>query len=117
MLQRRAAAQTHAVDEQGFYLETVSEYLWARDVAGLAPTTLEKLVQPVMELCSFYDLVPWRLEPRHVDRFYAGQNSSSPRLFRAPSRRSACEIGLRPSGVRGELPVGDFVASVGILLA
>ncbi|MET7760585.1 hypothetical protein ABZS71_00575 [Streptomyces sp. NPDC005393] len=42
VLQRRAAAQTHAVDEQGFYLETVSEYLWARDVAGFAPTTLEK---------------------------------------------------------------------------
>ncbi|MET8180582.1 hypothetical protein [Streptomyces sp. NPDC005336] len=42
VLQRRAAAQTHAVDEHGFYPETVSEYLWARDVAGFAPTTLEK---------------------------------------------------------------------------
>jgi hypothetical protein len=73
VLQRRAAAQTHAVDEQGFYLETVSEYLWARDVAGFAPRTLEKLVRPVMELCSFYDLVPWRLTPRHVDQFHAGQ--------------------------------------------
>ncbi|MFF8798071.1 hypothetical protein [Streptomyces globisporus] len=70
ILQRRAAAQSDAVDEQGFYLETVSEYLWARDVAGLAPSTLENLVRPVLELCSFYDLVPWRLTPRHVDRFY-----------------------------------------------
>lgn len=33
VLRRRATAQTHAVDEHGFYLETVSEYLWARDVA------------------------------------------------------------------------------------
>ncbi|GAA0513845.1 MULTISPECIES: hypothetical protein [Streptomyces] len=72
ILQRRAAAQSDAIDEQGFYLETVSEYLWARDVAGLAPTTLENLVRPILELCSFYDLVPWRLTPRHVDRFYTG---------------------------------------------
>lgn len=52
ILQRRAAAQSDAIDEQGFYLETVSEYLWARDVAGLAPTTLENLVR------RFWSCVP-----------------------------------------------------------
>jgi hypothetical protein len=54
VLQRRAAARADAGDEHGFYLETVSEYLWARDVAGLAPATPENLIKPVLELCSFY---------------------------------------------------------------
>ncbi|WP_327672669.1 MULTISPECIES: hypothetical protein [unclassified Streptomyces] len=28
-------------------------------VAGLAATTLNQLVQPVIELCTFYDVLPW----------------------------------------------------------
>lgn len=72
VLQRRAGASVDVSDEQGFYLDTLSEYLWARDVAGLAPTTLENLVRPVVELCRFYDLVPWRLTPRHLDKYFAG---------------------------------------------
>lgn len=119
VLQRRAAAQTDAVDEQGFYLDTVSEYLWARDVAGLAPTTLENLVRPVMELCSFYDLVPWRLTPRHVDRFYAGQGRRRARstvrsklvkvdsYFAFLEQRYAGEIARR-FGATVESPVDTF---------
>ncbi|MFH9968363.1 tyrosine-type recombinase/integrase [Streptomyces mirabilis] len=119
VLQRRAAAQTDAIDEQGFYLDTVSEYLWARDVAGLAPTTLENLVRPVMELCSFYDLVPWRLTPRHVDRFYAGQGRRRARstvrsklvkvdsYFAFLEQRYAGEIARR-FGATVESPVDTF---------
>ncbi|KUN49319.1 hypothetical protein AQJ27_02025 [Streptomyces olivochromogenes] len=118
VLQRRAVAQTHAVDEQGFYLETVSEYLWARDVAGPAPTTLENLVRPVMELCSFYDLVPWRLTPRYVDRFYVGQGRRARSTVRSEltkidsyfaflEQRCAGEIARR-FGATVESPVDTF---------
>ncbi|MGW3983594.1 tyrosine-type recombinase/integrase [Streptomyces mirabilis] len=118
ILQRRAAAQSDAVDEQGFYLETVSEYLWARDVAGLAPSTLENLVRPVLELCSFYDLVPWRLTPRHVDRFYIGPGRRARSTVRSKltkldsyfafqEQRYAGEIARRFGG-RVESPVDTF---------
>ncbi|HBF85906.1 MAG TPA: integrase, partial [Streptomyces sp.] len=118
ILQRRAAAQSDAVDEQGFYLETVSEYLWARDVAGLAPSTLENLVRPVLELCSFYDLVPWRLTPRHVDRFYTGPGRRARSTMRSKltkldsyfaflEQRYAGEIARR-FGARVESPVDTF---------
>ncbi|MDQ0941801.1 site-specific integrase [Streptomyces sp. V1I1] len=118
ILQRRAAAQSDAVDEQGFYLETVSEYLWARDVAGLAPSTLENLVRPVLELCSFYDLVPWQLTPRHVDRFYTGPGRRARSTVRSKltkldsyfaflEQRYAGEIARR-FGARVESPVDTF---------
>lgn len=71
-LQRRAAATASDGDEQAVFLDSVAEYLWARDVAGLAAATLEHLTQPVIEICRHYDLVAWRLTPRHLDMYFAG---------------------------------------------
>jgi hypothetical protein len=65
-LQRQTAAFSDSGDEVAFFLDTVAEYTWARDVAGLAATTLRQLVQPVIEVCDFYDTVPWRLTPRNT---------------------------------------------------
>jgi integrase len=71
-LQSRISATMDEDGEQGFFHDTIAEYLWARDVAGLAPTTMQRLIQPVMELCGFYDCVPWRLTPRQLDAYFAG---------------------------------------------
>jgi hypothetical protein len=70
-LQRRAADLSGG-DEQSFFLDTLAEYQWARDVAGLAATTLERLVKPMIEICEHYGLVAWRLTPRQVDSYFAG---------------------------------------------
>ncbi|MFD9595307.1 hypothetical protein ACFWA9_21500 [Kitasatospora sp. NPDC059973] len=67
-IQRRAAAGASGEDAEAFFHDTLMEYVWARDVAGLAPTTLHNLVKPVIELCDFYDLYPWQITPRHLDR-------------------------------------------------
>ncbi|MFI6449118.1 tyrosine-type recombinase/integrase [Kitasatospora sp. NPDC050543] len=72
-LQRRREARLSAEDEEGFFVDVLSEYQWARDAAGLAPSTIDKLVKPVIEVCSFYGTVPWRLTSREVDRYFAGQ--------------------------------------------
>jgi hypothetical protein len=58
--------------ERALFQDAVTEYLWARDVAGLSPATLESLVQPVLQICAFYDTVPWRLTPRDLDKYFAG---------------------------------------------
>ncbi|MFC8247358.1 tyrosine-type recombinase/integrase [Streptomyces chartreusis] len=71
-LQRRAAASASVESERALYQDTLAEYLWARDVAGLSPRSLESLVQPVLEICSFYDVVPWHLTPRQFDQYFAG---------------------------------------------
>jgi integrase/recombinase XerC len=71
-LQRRQAAEVTADDEHSFFVDTLAEYQWARDVAGLAASTLDRLVRPVVELCEHYGLVAWRLTPRQVDRYFAG---------------------------------------------
>ncbi|MFI8093564.1 tyrosine-type recombinase/integrase [Streptomyces sp. NPDC086080] len=71
-LQRRQSAALTDGDEESFFLDTVAEYQWARDAAGLAATTLDRLVKPVIEICQHYGLVPWRLTPRQVDRYFAG---------------------------------------------
>ena len=39
-LQRRRQARISAQDEESFFLDTLSEYQWARDAAGLEPKTL-----------------------------------------------------------------------------
>ncbi|MEV0192851.1 hypothetical protein AB0I39_30510 [Kitasatospora purpeofusca] len=57
-LQRRAAAGVSADDEQAFFADTLAEYAWARDVAGLAPSTLQRPLRPVEELCSFTTWCP-----------------------------------------------------------
>ncbi len=67
-LQRRRQARLSAHDEESFFVDTLSEYQWARDAAGLAPSTLDGLIKPVIEVCEYYGTVPWRLTPREVDK-------------------------------------------------
>ncbi|MFF2819630.1 tyrosine-type recombinase/integrase [Kitasatospora cineracea] len=117
-LQRRREARLSAEDEEGFFVETLSEYQWARDAAGLAPTTLDKLVKPVIEICDFYGVVPWRLTPREVDRYFAGagkRGHSTTRTkinridgyFAFLEQRYAGEI-LRRFGAAVESPIDPF---------
>jgi hypothetical protein len=70
--QQRAAQAASDDEEERFFADTLAEYQWARDVAGLAPSTLARLTRPLIEVCEHYGLVPWRLTPRHVDRYFAG---------------------------------------------
>lgn len=73
---RQRAAQAASDDEEErFFADTLAEYQWARDVAGLASPTLARLTRPLIEVCEHYVLVPWRLTPRHVDRYFAGPAS------------------------------------------
>ncbi|MFE1781364.1 tyrosine-type recombinase/integrase [Streptomyces sp. NPDC059506] len=117
-LQRRREARLSAEDEEGFFVETLSEYQWARDAAGLAPTTLDKLVKPVIEICDFYGVAPWRLTPREVDRYFAGagkRGHSTTRTkinridgyFAFLEQRYAGEI-LRRFGAAVESPIDPF---------
>ncbi|MFJ5952613.1 tyrosine-type recombinase/integrase [Streptomyces noursei] len=71
-LQRRRRARADAQDGESFFVDTISEYQWARDAAGLAPSTLDNLVKPVIEVCDFFGMLPWELSPREVDRYFAG---------------------------------------------
>ena len=71
-LQRRKAAEVSDGDEESFFVDTLAEYQWARDAAGLAATTLDRLTKPVLEICEHYGLAPWRLTPRQVDQYFAG---------------------------------------------
>jgi integrase len=117
-LQRRAAAISDSADEIAFFHDAVAEYTWARDVAGLAATTLGKLTKPVIELCGFYDTVPWRLSARQLDRYFAGPGKRSHRTVRQKmvnidsffaflEQRYAGEI-LRRFGAGVESPVDPF---------
>lgn len=72
LLQRRAAAEVSSEEEEQFFVDTLAEYQWARDVAGLASSTLEGLVKPIIEVCDHYGLPPWRITSRHLDRYFAG---------------------------------------------
>ncbi len=38
--------------QERFFADTLAEYQWARDMAGLAPSTLERLTRPVIEVCE-----------------------------------------------------------------
>jgi integrase/recombinase XerC len=71
-LQRCKDAAVSDSGEESFFLDTIAEYQWARDAAGLAPATLDGLTKPVLEVCQHYGLAPWRLTPRHVDRYFSG---------------------------------------------
>ncbi len=82
-LQRRKAAEASAGDEESFYLDTLAEYQWARDVAGLAATTLDRLVKPVVEICEHYGVVAWRLPPGRWTTISPGRASAAgPRFGR-----------------------------------
>ena len=85
-LQRRREAQARDGDEESFFADTLVEYQWARDVAGLAPSTLEKLVKPVIEVAGYYGLPAWRLTPRQVDMYFAGPGKRAPATVRQMSR-------------------------------
>ncbi|MER7408455.1 hypothetical protein ABT373_39960 [Streptomyces sp. NPDC000070] len=117
-LQRRAATISDSADEIAFFHDGVAAYTWARDVAGLAATTLEKLTKPVIELCDFYDTVPWRLTPRQLDCYFAGPGKRSHRTVRQKmvtidsffallEQRYAGEI-LRRFGAAVESPADPF---------
>lgn len=81
-LQRRCQARASAQDEESFFVDTISEYQWARDAAGFAPSTLDNLVKPVVEVCDFFGLLPWQLTPREVDRYFAGPGKRAPSTVR-----------------------------------
>jgi hypothetical protein len=51
-------------------------------VAGLAPTTLDGLIKPVIEVCEFYGTVLWQLSSREVDRYFAGAGKRAPATLR-----------------------------------
>lgn len=106
------------VTEEGFFADTLAEYRWARDAAGLAPSTLEQAIKPVIDICEFYGCAPWRLAPRHVDRFFAtvGKRSHAynrqrinriDMYFAFLEQRYAGEIARR-FGIRVESPVDGF---------
>lgn len=82
-LQRRRQARISAHDEESFFLDTLSEYQWARDAAGLAQETLDGLIKPVIEVCEFYGTVPWQLTSREVDRYFAGPGKRAQSTIRA----------------------------------
>ncbi|WP_107055422.1 tyrosine-type recombinase/integrase [Streptomyces sp. NRRL S-1824] len=117
-LQHRAAEASSPEAEHALYQDTLAEYCWARDVAGLAPSTLHGLVQPVMEVCGFYDVVPWRLSAREVDQYFAGVGKRGHTTVRSKmtridgyfaflEQRYAGEI-LRRFGAMVESPVDAF---------
>jgi integrase/recombinase XerC len=79
-MQRRRSATTAPADERSFYIDTLAEYQWARDAAGLMPGTIDQLVKPVIELCEYYDTVPWRLQPKQLDRYPGRRGGVGPGL-------------------------------------
>jgi integrase/recombinase XerC len=117
-LERRKAAALSAGDEESFFLDTVAEYQWARDTAGLAPATLDGLTKPIIEICQYYGLMPWRLAPRHIDRYFAGVGKRAQSTVRRKltlidhyftflEQRYAGEI-ARNYGLAVESPVDPF---------
>ncbi len=117
-LQRRRAAAVSDGDEESFFVDTLAEYQWARDAAGLAATTLDRLTRPVLEICEHYWLVPWRLTPRQVDQYFAGPGKRARSTVRQKmniidsyfaflEQRYAGEIARR-YGVAVESPVDAF---------
>ena len=118
-LQRRKAAEVSEGDEESFFLDTVAEYQWARDAAGLAPATLEGLTKPIIEVCEHYGLAPWRLTPaasrQVLRRGRASASSATVRrkmnqidgYFAFLEQRYAGEIARR-YGLAVESPVDPF---------
>ncbi|MGW7325475.1 tyrosine-type recombinase/integrase [Streptomyces sp. NPDC054845] len=117
-LQRRAEASSSPQAERDLFQDSLAEYCWARDVAGLAASTLSRLVQPVIEVCAFYDTVPWRLTPRELDQYFAGAGKRSHATVRKKitgidmyfaflEQRYAGEV-LRRFGAAVESPIDAF---------
>jgi len=117
-LGRCQAAEISDGGEECFFLDTLAEYQWARDAAGLAATTLDRLTKPVLEICEHYGLPPWRLTPRQVDKYFAGEGKRGRSTLRQKmnridsyfaflEQRYAGEIARR-YGVRVESPIDPF---------
>ncbi|WP_405825970.1 tyrosine-type recombinase/integrase [Streptomyces sp. NBC_01390] len=117
-LQRRRQARLPADDEESFFVDTLSEYQWARDAAGLAPTTLDALIKPVIEVCDFYGVAPWHLTPREVDKYFAGPGKRAHSTLRGKinkidsyfaflEQRYAGEV-MRRFGAAVESPIDPF---------
>ena len=117
-LQRRRQARMSAADEESFFVDSLSEYQWARDAAGLAPSTLDGLIKPVIEVCEYYGTVPWQLSPREVDRYFAGPGKRAQSTLRSKinkidayfaflEQRYAGEI-MRRFGATIESPIDPF---------
>ncbi|MCX4486579.1 hypothetical protein OG890_21980 [Streptomyces anulatus] len=81
------------------FLDTTAEYQWARDAAGLMQSTVDQLVKPVLEIHEHYDLVPWQLSPRMLDRYFAGPGKATSRAHRVCSIQ-LCDRPGRPAGRR-----------------
>ncbi|MDA5283889.1 site-specific integrase [Streptomyces sp. Isolate_45] len=105
-------------DQRAYFFDTLAEYQWARDAAGLMPATIDQLVKPVVEVCDHYGLVPWELTPRHVDQYFAGPGKRARGTVRAKinnidgyfaflEQRFAGEISRR-FGALVESPVDPF---------
>lgn len=117
-LQRRRQARMSAQDEESFFVDALTEYQWARDAAGLAPSTIDQLIKPVIEVCDFYGTVPWQLSPREVDKYFAGPGKRAHRtnqlklqhidaFFAFLEQRYAHEIMMR-FGAAVESPIDPF---------
>ncbi|MGW5650620.1 tyrosine-type recombinase/integrase [Streptomyces humi] len=117
-LQRPNVDPSSREAERALYQDTLAEYCWARDVAGLAATTLNQLVQPVIEVCTFYGVLPWELSSRQLDQYFAGPGkrghttirkkiTSIDQYFAFLEQRYAGEI-LRRFGAGVESPVDAF---------
>ncbi|OQD57440.1 integrase [Streptomyces phaeoluteigriseus] len=117
-LHGQRSASSDPADERAFFLDALAEYQWARDAAGLMPGTIDKLVKPVIELCDHYATVPWRIEPKHLDRYFAGVGKRARSTVRAKitnidgfyaflEQRYAGEIS-RLFGATVESPVDPF---------
>lgn len=106
-LQRRREAEVRDGDEDCFFADTLLEYQWARDVAGLAPSTLEKLIKPVIEVAGYYGLPAWRLTPRQVDKYFAGPGKRAPATVRQKLNRIDGYLRSWNSGTAVSWPAGS----------
>ncbi|MFG3168412.1 tyrosine-type recombinase/integrase [Streptomyces sp. NPDC048200] len=117
-LQRRRQARVSAQDEESFFIDSLSEYQWARDTAGLAMSTLDALIKPVIEVCEYYGTVPWHLTSRELDKYFAGPGKRAHSTLRQKinridgyfaflEQRYAGEI-LRRFGASVESPIDPF---------
>lgn len=74
-------------DAQSYFVDTLAEYRWARDAAGLAPGTLENLIQPIIEIADYFETQPWNLAPQDIDRYFAGPGKHAPSTVRGKMQK------------------------------
>lgn len=51
-LHTHRAGRVGQQDERSYFFDTLAEYQWARDAAGLMPSSIDQLVKPVLEVCE-----------------------------------------------------------------